>query len=660
MLQSYTPVPLEHFGGLVTNWPAEMLDCDLMVEATNVRYTQSAVSVREGLTLAMATPSGAAVRGLVDYVQLNGAEQPLVFDADGNLYVESAAGSGRLVSAAPGSPVVLPASAWMNGASAYNRAYLAFGSGLAGTAAPAVFDGTNLDPVTIAAPGTVASGADSATAGNIAAGARYGVVMFKNREGSLSQPSLPFNWTAVGSKEAVISSLPTGPQSCVARVVAFTVAGGTSAGPYFYIETPATVNGVNETVTVIDDNTTTSITVNFDDDYLAASNNAADQFRAMQLPNVQGVLFSQTTQRLLWWGDPAQPSTVYCSEPGDAGLYLGDTGFFQVAEGSGLKVTACFEFRNQLYVALERGLYLVTPNDGDPATWSITHIAHSVGACSPRALAVGTSFVFMVCPSGAYLFDGGAPQWISEELLGPSHLKPGAWDAINWAQAALIWCAIDHNNKTVRVGCPTGTSLLCDTIYKVSYMDGWEPSQRFSAFTARYHYFPGRRWSLDTIAASQAVAVRRPVTLGDFPADRRQVNEQVLVASAQPDGAIYRLDPDSAQDGGTAIAWALTTGAFSASELLRRQRQGIEMAGLIQVRATGTATVSLESITDGGAAQSIGSVSLNRVSSASHQTLALVQGEAISLRLNSSQGSMQLQSIYLFMKSTWALRANSL
>lgn len=660
MIQGYTPVPLEHFGGLVTNWPPQMLDCDLMVEATNVRYTQSAVSVREGLTLAMATPSGAAVRGLVDYVQLNGTEQPLVFDAEGNLYVETAAGSGHLAKCDPGSPVMLPANAWMNGASAYNRAYLAFGSGLTGSAAPASFDGTYLDPVTIPGPSTLAAAADSASAGNIAAGVRYGVVMFKNREGSLSAPSLPFTWTAAGSKQATVSNLPLGPASCVARVVAFTVAGGSSAGPYFYIETAQTVNGVNETTTVVDDNRVSSVTVNFDDDFLAASEDASDNFRYMLLPNLQGVLFSQTTQRLLWWGDPAQPSTVYCSQPGDAGAYLGDTGFFQVAEGSGLKVTACFEFRNQLYVALEKGLYLVTPNDGDPANWSITHIAHSVGACNPRALAVGPDFVAMACPSGFYLFDGGAPSWVSEELLGPSHQHLGAWETINWAQAQQIWVSIDHDNKCVRLGCPTGTSTLCDTIYKVSYLDGWNPSLRFSEFTARYHYFPGRRWSKDTIAASQAVLVRRPVILADFPADRRQASEQVLVASSQPDGAVYRLDASSTADGSSPISWALTTGAFSASELLRRNRQGIEMAGLVQLRASGTATISLASVIDGGAPQPIGNVSLNQTSSQSHQTLALVQGEAISLRLSSSQGSMQLQSIYLFMKSTWALRANSL
>ncbi|MGH9484546.1 MAG: hypothetical protein ACRD1F_05780 [Terriglobales bacterium] len=656
MLQSYTPVPLEQFGGLVTNWPPEMLDRDLMAEATNIRYTQSAVSIREGLSLAMATPSGAAVRGLVDYVQLDGTEQPLVFDDDGNLYIESPAGSGTLVKSDPGSPVALPAGAWMNGASAYNRAYLGFGNGLTGTATPASFDGTNLDPVTLAAPAAGASGADSATVGNIAAGQRWGVVLFKNRAGSLSIPSLPFQWTAAGGKEAVISGIPLGPASCIARVLAFTVAGGSEAGPYFYIEDPQLVNGVNETVTVLDDNVSTSLTVNFDDDYLGASEDASGQFRGMLLPSVQGVLFSQTTQRLLWWGDPAQPSTVYCSEPGDAGLYLGDTGFFQVAEGSGLKVTACFEFRNQLYVALERGLYLVTPNDGDPATWSITHISYSVGVCSPRALAVGTDFVFLVHSTGAYLFDGSTPQWISQELLGPSRQAPGAWEKINWGASSQIWCAIDHDAKCVRLGCPTLANPVCDTIYKVSYFDGWEPGQRFSAFTARYHYFPGRRWSKDTIAASQAVTVRRPQALPDFPADRRFGEQQMLLASALANGAVYRLDPDRTDDDGAPFAWALTTGAFSASELLRRNRQGIEMAGLIQLRASGTAAIRLEAVVDGNPPVSFGSVQLVAGSAASLQSLALAQGEAVSLRLSGAGGTMQLQALYAFMQSTWAMR----
>ncbi|MGH9468265.1 MAG: hypothetical protein ACRD1Y_13010 [Terriglobales bacterium] len=659
MLQSYTSIPLEHFGGLITNWPPEMLDCDLMVEATNVRYSQSEVSTREGLTLAMATPSGAAVRGLADFVHLNGTEQPVVFDAEGHLYAESPAGSGTLQAADPGSELHLPSGAWMNAAAAYNRLYMGFGNGLTGSAAPASFDGTNLDPVTLAGPSSTAAGADSGTVGNIAAGVRYGVVLYKTREGSLTAPSGYFSWTAAGEKQALVTNIPIGGPPVVARVIAFTVAGGSSAGPYFYIETPQAVNGVNETATVVDDNSTTSATFNFDDDFLGASLDTSDQFRAMLLPTIQSVMFSQTTQRLLWWGDPAQPATVYCSQPGDAGLYFGDTGFFQVEEGSGLNVTAVFEFRNQLYVALQRGIYLVTPNDGDPATWSITKIAEAVGVCSPRALAVGSEFVFLVHPTGAYVFDGSTPNWLSEELFGPSAAKPGAWEQINWAQAAQIWCAVDHENKCVRVGVPTGQSVVCDTIYKLSYLDGWEPSLRFSPFTARYHYFPGRRWSKDTIAASQAVAVRRAIALPPEPADLRLGEQQTLVASSGNSGAIYFLDPSSAQDGTEPIAWSLTTGAFSASQVTRMQRQGVEMLGLVQVRGTGTGTLRLEAITDGRPAALLAMRTLDPAISRSVQATAMITGEAVSLRLSGAGDgqpcAVQLQAVYVFARAMWAL-----
>lgn len=774
MLQGYTPIPLEHFGGLIASWPPEMLDCDLMAEATNVRYTQAAVSTRQGLTLAMKTPSGAAVRGLVDYVHLDGTEQPLVFDAQGHLYAETPAGSGTLAAVAG---FAAPAGAWMNGAAAFNRAYLGFGSGLYGTSVPASFDGANFDPVVVDAPGGAPAAADAATEGNIVGGTRYGVVMFKTREGSLSKPGAPFAIAASGSlpvptltltllqyptgfgtlpapgvyyvvitwlsavgeslpsaeqqiavptppsgstyhilispgtapagatgfkyyvgttsggetlqgstdyatgsvqfdtpptttgpapptvdttgRELTVTDVPTGSAQVAARVLAFTVSGATDAGPYFYIEQAQQVGGVNETATVIDDNVTTTLTVNFDDAFLAASENASDQFRTGPLPSLQGVMFSQTTQRMMWWGDPDQPATVYCSQPGDAGNYLADTGFFQVEEGSGLAVTSVFEYRNQLYVALQRGLYLITPNDGDPATWSITHVSHHVGCCGPRALAVGTEFVFMIHESGAYVFDGTTPTMVSAELLGPSRTAPGAWEQINWAERALIWCAIDHDDKCVRVGVPTGGSAVCDTIYKVSYLDGWDPSLRFSPFTARYHYFPGRRWSRDTIAASQCAIVRRPMALPPIPADRRLAQQQVLLASSEPKSGVYVLDADSDSDDGRPIPWALQTGAFSASEILRQQRQGVETAGVVQIRASGAGPVAVALIADGKAPAGIGTLALP-AAPASLTALGLVTGEAVSLRLSSGDpqqaSRITLLAAYVFSKPVWTLR----
>lgn len=654
MIEGYIPVPVEHFGGLICSWPPEMLDADLMAEATNVRFTSAAVGTREGLTRAMAVANGQQVRGLLDFVKNDGTSQPVVFAADGALYAESPAGSGRLALAAPESNVVLPADAWMNGVAVYNRCYLALGDGARGVTAPASFDGSDLDPVTLAAPTGVASPSDSGAAGNIASGQRYGVVLYQTREGSLTAPSLPFGWNAIGGKQAMVANLPIGPAQVAARVVAFTVAGGSSAGPYYYIQDGQTVNGVVETSTVVNDNVTTTATFNFDDDFLAASNDVSDQFRAILLPAMAGVVYSETTERLMWWGDPSQPSVVQCSQPGDGGVYFGDTGFFEVAPDNGQRVTAVFEFRNRIYVAKESSLHLVTPNNGDPATWDISEVSPVVGACGIRAAAVGDGYVILVHSTGCFQFTGAVPTLLSDELLGPAVDQPGLWNRINWSACQQIWAAVDSETRCVRLGVPLDQSAECSDILKISYLEGWEASIRFSAFTARYHYFPGRRWSRDTIAASQAVAMTRPLAAPALMNDRRQAIRQVMLACVD---AVHYLDADARADNGQPILWALTTGGISASELLKQQRQGMEMVGLVQARMRGTGRVNVASVTDGGAPMTFLRAPV-AAQVATVQGLALAQGEAVGLRFTSQDGAgtMELLSVYAFARPTWTLR----
>ena len=663
MLEGYTSIPIEHFGGLVTAWPAAMLDVSLLVEAANLRFTQAAVSNREGLTLAFATPSGNAVRGVMDYVHADGTEQPLVLDAAGTLYAESPAGSGTLARATL-SPFTIPPGAWANGISAFGRVYMAFGDGKSGVGSPASFDGTNLDPVTIAGPPvTAVAPADAASTGNIAAGQRFVQVFFQTREGSFSPAGSAIGqWTAAGGKQVTVSEIPLGPTAQVAaRVVAFTVAGGSSDGPYFYIPEAQTVNGVIETATIIADNSTTNATFNFDDDFLAASEDASDQFRAITLPDVAGVVFSQTTQRMLWWGDPAQPNTVYCSQPSDAGLYLGDTGFFQVAQGGGRRVTSVFEFRNQIYVALEDGLYLVTPNGGDPATWNIQQISPLAGAAGVRAVAIGNDFAILVHRTGVYTFDGGSPVLVSNEILGRAADAPGLWERIHWALDWQVWADIDHEQQCVRIGVPLDRATACSHILKASYLDGWDESLRFSPFTARYHYFPGRRWSLDEIAASQAVRVRRPQPDGAMAADRRLSQSQVLLASSGPNGAVDFVDASAATDNGIPFQWTLQTGAVSAAEALKQQRQGMEMIGVVQARATGQGQVVVETVADGGEAKLAGTIALDGASTAAQSLLALAQGDAVGLRVSNlpSQGTrMELLALYAFARPSWTINPN--
>ncbi len=775
MIEGYTPVPVEHFGGLICSWPPEMLDVSLLAEALNLRFTEAELQTREGLSVAFRTPTGLKLAGLADYARLDGTEQPIVLDAGGNFYTESPAGSGALQKGNPVGGFTVPAGASMQAASAFNRSYLAFGNGKTGSGAPGVFDGTlgTLAPATPAGPASGATLADAASAGLIAPGLRYGVVLFKFADGSLSPPSPAFSYSAasivsppdapllsvetfasgfstlpsgtyfvvltfktaagetMGSTEVTITvppapsgdsyglqitwpaypagavsfglyvgtasggeklqnyfsvggtavtlvtpiatggaappssntaalamavtGIPLGPAETVARVLAFTVAGGSSAGPYYYIGESQIVDGATETSTVIGDNTTTTGLFSFDDDFLADAVDVTDEQRAIALPDVCAVAFSQNTQRLMWWGDPAQPSVVYCSEPDDAGTYYGDTGFFQVQQGSGQRVTAVFEYRTQIYAAITDGLYLVTPNNGDPATWDVSPVAPKTGICGPRAVDVGTGFAIFVHRTGVYQFDGGVPTRVSDELMGPAPNEPGLWERINWAYDYLIWVAIDHEAKCVRIGVPLDGATQCSHILKVSYLDGWEASIRFSPFTARYHYFPGRRWSLDTIAASQGVRVKRPLALGGMPADRRLGQSQVLLASTQG-SAVYYVDPGAQNDDGNPFPFQMRTGAASASELLRQNRQGMEMLGIVQLRCSGSGNIQAQAVQEAGRATTPVDVALPPDNAGDVSLLPLAQGEAVGIRLSGVGAKLRLRAMYLFCKPTWALR----
>ena len=79
-----------------------------------------------------------------------------------------------------------------------------------------------------------ASGAGTATlTPQISAGVHQVAVLFKTRQGYLTQPSPPVSWTAAGGCRVVLGGIPLalGDQNVVARIVMFTASGGDS---FFY------------------------------------------------------------------------------------------------------------------------------------------------------------------------------------------------------------------------------------------------------------------------------------------------------------------------------------------------------------------------------------------------------------------------------------------
>lgn len=105
--------------------------------------------------------------------------------------------------------------------------------------------------------------------GQISPGVHQMQVMFLTRQGYITKPSPPVNFVANGGQYLTVSNIPIGPANIQARILAFTGALGAS---FYYIPVPAQVNGqVVSTATQIDDNTTTSVVLDFSDNTLYAA-----------------------------------------------------------------------------------------------------------------------------------------------------------------------------------------------------------------------------------------------------------------------------------------------------------------------------------------------------------------------------------------------------
>ncbi len=121
--------------------------------------------------------------------------------------------------------------------------------------------------------------------------------------GDITQPSPPVTFVANGGQYVSVTQMATGPSNVVGRVLQFTGAGGAY---FFYIPVPAQVNGLQvSTATQINDNTSTSVLLDFSDNTLYAAegvsipgNNLANQ---IVLGSYSGS-FSYDSRLLAWGG----------------------------------------------------------------------------------------------------------------------------------------------------------------------------------------------------------------------------------------------------------------------------------------------------------------------------------------------------------------------
>jgi hypothetical protein len=264
---------------------------------------------------------------------------------------------------------------------------------------------------------------------------------------------------------------------------------------------------------------------------------------------------------------PYNTSLVRASLGEDPESYDGVSGFLSVSENDGQTVRAAFLLRERLYFVKDRSLH-VTQDDGvnEPSSWTINEVSNAVGTPSVAGVDTGEDWAVIAGRSGMYLFDGGEPVKISQEI------QP-LWDTINWAAGQTLWVRVDTRNKRILCGVPTGTATSPNLVLMLDYRGLSSAGEiaalgsvLFSTLSGKlYAVGRSRKWCPWSIAANSCALI-----------ERSDGTAQVFLGNGSGSGSpgpltingkIYQLSDAQFSDDGAAINSYYTTYFFLSNEL---------------------------------------------------------------------------------------------
>lgn len=247
---------------------------------------------------------------------------------------------------------------------------------------------------------------------------------------------------------------------------------------------------------------------------------------------------------------PYNTSLVRASFADQPESYDGVTGVISVAENNGQALRSAFTLRGQLYFVKEHSIYS-TQDDGvnEPAGWTLSEVSTTVGTPSVDGVDVGDDFAAIADRSGLYLFDGGEPVKISQEI------QP-LWDTINWTAGDTIWVRVDTRAKRILVGVPLGSATQPNRVLMMDYRSLPSGSQIAAMATIHPSSYSGRmyaaansrKWAPWFITANSGALVERPDGTAQF-----------FLGNGVGNGKIYELSDSQYSDDGAAIASYYTT-----------------------------------------------------------------------------------------------------
>ncbi len=200
-------------------------------------------------------------------------------------------------------------------------------------------------------------------------------------------------------------------------------------------------------------------------------------------------------------------------------------------------------------------------SDLEPAQWDEPEVAQrSGGAVGPLAYDLGEQWFLGASRNGLYLFVGGQPGKINQEIFQ-------VWDAINWAAAQTMWVKVDLDERRIYIGVPMSTPnfwlpnaptvpnptspnviLMCD-------FKGLDSGQELKQYPEMHTTMFGtlnaidmrRKWSIWQIPAPYGNLVQGPTDV------------EFYICNGRGNSKVYKLDPTATTDDGLTIDSLYTT-----------------------------------------------------------------------------------------------------
>jgi hypothetical protein len=390
--------------------------------------------------------------------------------------------------------------------------------------------------------------------GNVCAGKRWMAVLFENLNGYIdgitSEIPVVAN-PADDGRQFYCAKIPPGRANTKRRILAFTAAGSSKAGPYFYIpedddlyegDTP-TGASIHVTKTTIEDNIATTAILNVPDFYLTdLGTEVTEFFKKAQIPSCSDIYFSKALNRLVLTGVPGFPTGHWISDAADPETFRLPEAELEVSENDGFRTVCYREVDKVQYSLKENGGYVVNQTDANPWKWDVERAWQGSGPCGPRAVDCTDKFMVYAHETGLYMMANQPPDLISPEITK-------TWARLNKLYKQLVQVKIDQDGKQIHILMPVDGSTKNNLHIRLKVRDWSQLTAESCALTRTGKVIAngfGRKWSIEPMNVSLIdISEKRRLAVS---VDQRIDQRQVLFASSLDEGLVRMEVPGKYYD----------------------------------------------------------------------------------------------------------------